>query len=304
MSSTSVLACVLYTGEPSLASALKSLETQRDVDVRLIMIGYHPKHQAHKRLFETLNRYEAEHEFSIFLGADMELVEPRLLASLTAVYRQFPTLDEVMLGVNDWYSGEPQLGVLSWRRGVRHTLPRSSLFTDVTQSKVRSRVKIHPPLKPLILHGVDPSEIQAIRYGAQRGSKAAVSGKASRWERLEQFVEFAAANPHSGRRLALAGVLLSLEDADLGMRCISGEVPLSSDDLNRIRSVADSPHLVDDLNSLMSDPKLRIRLTLERTDQRTGRWQRPRPVSRLWPVGPKIPLDREAVERTLYSELG
>lgn len=304
MSNPSVLACVLYTGEPSLASALKSLEAQRGVDVRLFLIGYHPKREAHQRLFKTLNHYGREHDFSIFLGSDMELTEPRLLESIATVYQRYPQIDRAIFGVQDWYSGEPQIGVSTWRRGVRHTLPRSALFTDIIRSRVRTTFKLYAPQRPLILHGVDPSELQAVRYGAQRGLKAAASGKESRWSRLQQLTEFVDENPHPGRSTALAGVLLALRDAQLGTRCISGEEPLSPTDLDTIRQTANSPSLVSDLRALTQDRDFWQRLAEERFEPQPSR----RASTRLslrgwWPRQAHSGFDHDQVSETFYAGL-
>lgn len=278
------LAIILYAGEPSLSTAIASLEDQSDIIPRFVLIGNHPKHEAHERLFNLMNTHRDAYDYFIFIGADMSLAAPRLLAGLGTVFEEFPRLDHILLGANDWYSGEHQLGVNVWRRGVKHGASLNKLFTDVVSSTSRARLKIARPRTPLILHGINPSDRQAVRYGAQRGMKAAASGKQSRWERLAELVEFTAADPAPARLLALAGVKAALTDRSLGDRCIASTVSLSEDDLGALHDSARSPSLIEELRQLIGDADVRAGLAAERdadadvsaVKQRGPRWwQRP-----------------------------
>lgn len=297
------LAVVLYAGETSLPTALSSIESQTHVIPRFVVFGNHPKHQAHTRLFQLMNNYRAEHDFFIFLGADMSLVAPRLFHSLGTVFDEFPRLDHVLLDVNDWYSGEPQIGVNVWRRGVAHGTSPNRLFTDLASSTARTRLKIERPRVPLILHGIDPSDRQAVRYGAQRGMKAAASGKESRWERLGNLVEFTATDPAPQRLLALAGVKAALTDRSLGNRCIESTRSLSDDDLRKLRDSAGSAGLVDELLLLVMDPDFRIKLAAERREDADIAVPKPRNLrDRLRRAEPE-PVDHLAAENRFFAVL-
>jgi hypothetical protein len=244
--------------------AIRSVEKQRDVDARLIVIGHHPKQSAHARLFETLNAYRDRHDVMLFIGADMAIIPERLLYALIEFYRAFPEIDQTLFGVEDWFSGEQILGFLSWRRGVRHATSPDRLFTDVVKNSSRREFKIARPMTPLMLHGQQPSDLQAIRYGAQRAMKAAQSGKSSRWERLQSFILFARQSPTQQRMLAAASIAIALEDTDFGMRCISGDYPLNEDDLRRVQRRAEKPQLLNCLLNLTEDQSVRERLHRER----------------------------------------
>ena len=299
----SPLVLVLYAGEPSLASTIASVESQHYVAPRFILIGNHPKHQAHERLYRTLNSYRHDHDFSIVLGADMEIVHPKLLSALGSVFEAFTEIDHILFGVSDWYSGENQLGVQAWRRGVRHSSPKSRLFTDIVSSTSTSKFKIAEPKVPLVLHGVDPSELQAIRYGAQRGLKAAASGKRSRWDRLSALANFAARNPAPQRRLCTASTLLSLQDESLGMRCIASTDATSPEDLVRIRTQAQSTTLFAELQALIDDESLRTRLAEERSDG-TAQVVPRKLLSRFSPPFRRgVEIDQSAAEQHFYSQL-
>ncbi len=276
----SPLALILYAGEPSLQLAIESVESQSDVVPRFLVIGNHPKRQAHDRLFQSLNRYSDDHDFSIFLGADMEIANRLLFSALGGLFDEFLWLDHVLLGVDDWYSGEHQLGVNVWRRGIRHTSTPNGVFTDIVSNSARTRLKIARPSVPLIIHGINPSARQAVRYGAQRGMKAAALGKESRWNRLAQLVEFAATHPDPKRRLALAGLKIALTDRELGRTCIAGTVALEQQETARIEEIAQSETLFRDLREMVHDIDLRTRLAEERLSDAVTPPRRKRP-SRL-----------------------
>ena len=292
---------MVYAGELSLHTTIASINSQENVVPRFVIIGNHPKHQAHERLYTVLNRYRNEHDFMIFLGADMELVRPSLLAGLGRLFDEFPRVEHILLGVQDWYSGEPQLGVNVWRRGVRHGSSPNALFTDLARNSARCRLKLERPEIPLILHGVDPSEAQAVRYGAQRGMKAAASGKDSRWERLADLVEYIAKEPKPQRMLALAGVEASLVDRALGARCIGAAERLREHDLTDLRERSLSPGLAGDLRAMVADKSLRERLARERAD---GRESAPEQRAARVRSRRRIELtaaERGAAERRLYE---
>ena len=276
----SPLALILYAGEPSLQLAIESVESQSNVVPRFLVIGNHPKRQAHDRLFQSLNQYTDDHDFSIFLGADMEIANRLLFSALGGLFDEFLWLDNVLLGVDDWYSGEHQLGVNVWRRGIRHTSTPNGVFTDIVPNSARTCLKIERPLVSLIIHGINPSARQAIRYGAQRGMKAAALGKESRWNRLAQLVEFTAANPDPKRRLALAGIKIALTDRDLGRTCIAGTVALEKQEIAKIEEIAESKTLLGDLHEMVRDIHLRTRLAAERSSDAVASPQRRR-TSRL-----------------------
>lgn len=265
----SALVCLLYAGEPSLTNAIQSIEKQRDIQVHFILVGNHPKQLAHERLFKTLNAYSDEYDLTLFLGADMELVPNRLLAALAGIYLQFPSIDHAFLGVEDWFSGEQILGVHSWRRGVQHATKPNRIFTDVVAHSSRQKFKLAHPRTPLILHGQEPSELQAIRYGAQRAMKAAALNKSSRWDRLGTFTRFVAKEPSSTRLLALAAIDLALEDAGAGLRFIAGDHSLSVSDLDVLHQRAESADLIESLVAKLDSPSFRSSVSREGSDSPT-----------------------------------
>lgn len=234
---------ILYAGEPSLFRVLTCLETQESVALRTVLIGHHPFAEAHERLYNIFDARRAEHDVFVKVDADMEIVEPRLLAALGETFQTNPTLDEIILGVDDWMSGERIMGMVAWRRGTRWKDAPSPLFADLPATAVRSTLKIMDAPRPLVLHATFPSVAQSLRYGAQRGLKAVETSKMSRIRRLQDFVRFAQANPARERLLATAAVEVSLEDEGLAGRCLFGLSQLSQSDLDRLSERADSEDL-------------------------------------------------------------
>lgn len=243
MTEPSALVGVLYSGEPSLPRVLHGLESQNGIVLRTIVVGHHPFAEAHQRLYRAFDERRDEHDLFVKVDADMEIVEPRLLASLGSLFRVSPALDLVLLGVDDWLSGERIMGMHAWRRGMRWRGAPSPLFADIPQTDVRNRVKFMDLPRPLVLHATEPSAAQSRRYGAQRGLKVVDTLKRSRLDRMQTFVRFVAANPEPERLLAVAGVETALIDRELADRCLFGDTRLTSEEIERFESLATDPDL-------------------------------------------------------------
>lgn len=237
------VAGVLYAGEPSLPRVLARLEEQEHVELRTVMFGHHPFGEAHRRLYRTFDERRDEHDVLVKVDADMEIVAPRLLFALGELFRAHPELDMVVLGVDDWLSGERIIGMNAWRRGMRWRAAPSPLFADLPSTDVRTRLKVMDTPDPMVLHATEPSAAQSRRYGAQRGLKVVDTLKRSRFERMQRFVDFVAANPEPRRLLAVAGVEAALTDRDLAGRCLYGDEQLSAEDVDRLERLAADPAL-------------------------------------------------------------
>jgi len=228
------LAGILYAGETSFQRVLACLEEQEDIELRTVTIGHHPFADAHHHLYRTFDSRRLDHDVVIKVDADMEIVEPRLLHALGTIFVRHRRLDQAVIGVDDWLSGERIIGMNAWRRGMRWRSAPSALFADLPATAARSKLKIMDSPHPLVLHATSPSASQSLRYGAQRGLKVVETLKQSRWNRVESFVHFAAANPAPQRNLAVAGVEAALRDRDLAGRCMFGIGRLSSAEQDRL----------------------------------------------------------------------
>ena len=242
------LAGILHVGEPSLPRAIASLESQVGVDLDLHLIGHEPKWEAHRQLFERFDADAGAHDVLIKVDADMELVHPGFVRSIGQLFRRFRHIDHAVIGVDDWFSGERIMGLTAWRGGTRWTTPPSDLFTDLAASTAREKFKLIDPGFPLVLHGADPSDEQAFRYGAHRALKAAASRRGTRLDRLEAFARFAVEAPEEGRLLALAAAVGALDDERFGRRCTDGDTEVTHDDRADLRQrIEDPAHLLESL---------------------------------------------------------
>jgi hypothetical protein len=244
----SVLVGVLHVGEPSLPRALDRIRAQQDVAVELLEIGHETKAEAHRRLFDAFSDAADRHDALVKVDADMELVPPNLLHAIGTLFRQHPDLDHLLLGVDDWYSGRRIQGMNAWRNGVRWTAPPPDLFTDLATNTARTKLKVMDCGRPLVLHATDPSDEQAIRYGLQRGLKAAATGKASRVERLLDVVDHAGTVPERGRRLAVAALEAALSDP-VSARDVLDRARDGVTDVAPFAARLDDPGLCDDVRA-------------------------------------------------------
>jgi hypothetical protein len=237
---------MLHVGEPRLASAVRRAETQEAVQVTMSLIGDLPKWAAHEELFRRFTVMGPDFDVLVKLDADMEIVHPRLFAAVAAVFDADPGLDHIILGVDDWLSGETVQGIQFWRGGVRWDEPPPDLFTDLPASSARRGWSFIRTGIPLVVHAEDPSDLQALRYGAHRALKAANTHKSGRRHRLEAFARFAAQNPAPQRLLALAAVEAALLDEETGRELVDGTQPVRTALIEQLGERSrDVPDLLD-----------------------------------------------------------
>lgn len=245
---TRALVGILHVGEPSLAQAISSAASQEHVEATVHLIGHRPKWDAHHELFEYFSSAGRDFDLLVKLDADMELLHPRLLAASGDLFARHDRVDHIILGVDDWLSGERIMGMSIWRGGVFWKAPPPDLFTDMAPSSARDRLKLIDLGRPLIAHATSPSIVQSFRYGAHRALKAARTRKASRLDRLESFVRFVATNPHPARVLALAAAEAAILDPDVGRRFVDDVTGIDEEDESRLR---DRARHLDDLEASM-----------------------------------------------------
>jgi len=247
-----VLVGMLHVGEPSVARVRALITGQADVDVELLEIAHLPEREAHAQLYAAFDAADERFDAVVKVDADMELIEPRLLHAIAVLFRRHPALDHILLGVDDWFSGQRILGMTSWRQGIRWTSPPPELFTDLPTNTARTELKLLDPGRPLVLHAADPTDEQAARYGLHRGLKAMSTGKASRIARLGDVVEHAVHAPQRGRLIALAAIALALEDGAAGQRLL-GELHADAPGLRELVTRADDPQLVARTRGLLAE---------------------------------------------------
>ena len=215
---------VLSSGEPSTDRALGAIQRQTDVEVEVFHVADLPQWEAHERLIRTFDERGDGFDLLTKVDADMELVHPRLLWILSESFKRFPKADLIEVGVDDWISGTRILGLKSWRGGTRWTGTPPDLFADYAPTSVRQTLSIRDAGVPLILHAVDASPEQALRYGAQRALKAAsefgLQHETERIDALERLLDVVAAAPEPSRILAAIGIITALTDPSSGRRLV------------------------------------------------------------------------------------
>ena len=100
-----VLVGVLSAGEPSLESSLASIHAQEKVEVEIIHVADRLQFEAHRELFATFDERSADFDLIVKIDADMEILNPRLLTALIAMFQRFPEHDLIPVAVDDWLSG-------------------------------------------------------------------------------------------------------------------------------------------------------------------------------------------------------
>ena len=242
-----VLVGVLSAGEPSLEKALDGIRAQDSVSVEIIRIADRPKREAHQLLYSTFSERTADVDLLVKVDADMELVHPRVFAAIGEVLDHDTSIDLVSLAVDDWLSGRQIWGLNAWRGGVRWSGKPPELFTDQATNTAREATPLLKAGFPLVLHAVEPSAAQSLRYGSHRALKAASHGTPRHLNALERLVDFCRDNPAMERRLVQVAVELSLRDPTLGRALVDNYPPAEAIDEATARAAAIDPEELAEL---------------------------------------------------------
>ena len=250
-----VLAGILYSGEPTLHRAIGALEAQKDIDLRIVLIGGFGQWEAHRRLYRTFNETGPEVDLFVKVDADMIILHDRLLISAHRFLSVEEPVDRLTFGVHDWLSGQTIIGLHCWRSSVQWTAEPPPLHTDLVENTARARFVLKDPPEPLVLHAPDPDELQAARYGARRALKALASGGDDwAWHAVERLAAQASVEAHPVRLIAVAAARFAIIDPTASRGFVMEQLDPERV-LDRLRAdVAQRSDMPAELLSLIADP--------------------------------------------------
>jgi len=211
----------IHVGEPTVSSARDAILSQVGVDVTLLEVAHMPQLEAHTELYRQLDAVSESCALLAKVDGDMVIVAPRLFSAAIAVLDAFPDIQVLSIGVDDWFSGSRIDGMVIWRGGTRWLAAPEDWRPDKVRTTATRLVRIVHSERPMILHAVNPTPDQAIRYGIHRGIKAARTRDDSRIENAREFVRHTRSDPHPLRLLAVAGMLEGLTRPEESVRLMS-----------------------------------------------------------------------------------
>ena len=172
-----VLVLTLHAGEPQLDRCVASIEAQVGVDVVHEVISGLANVDAHRLLYETVERRATDFDLSIKIDADMVLRGEGVLAEIARLFAADPELDHAQFAVHDFYTDRSIMGVHAFSPRVRWATSDERLFVDPAPVIPGRRLLQWSAPAPVADHSPDPSMLQAFRFGIHRGLKAFQPGR-------------------------------------------------------------------------------------------------------------------------------
>ena len=166
------LILTLASGENELEACRSSVTAQCGVSTEHRVISNLPKSEAHARLYGTIMSEGDRFDRFVKLDADMVLAGDDVLERIAGLFDRLQRLDHLVLGVADWYTDGDIIGVHAFSRRARWLPNPSGLFTDPDPVFPGRKLVIEHPRPIAVLHGPDPSPVQAFYFGVHRAMKA------------------------------------------------------------------------------------------------------------------------------------
>lgn len=215
----------IHVDEPTVRAARESILAQEDVRIRIEEVRNLPQFEAHRRLYEALDRNSADSDFLVKVDGDMIINHPRLFAAVSVLFDEESDIDRISVGVDDWFSGRVIDGMAFWRGGVRWSGKPDPVRMDHIETTARASLRIIDHGLPLVTHGVEPTPEQAVRYGIHRGRKARLSMTRIRIADAAAFVESVEADPNPLRLLAAAALATGLDEPERTAPLMADRIP-------------------------------------------------------------------------------
>lgn len=168
-----ILVLTLYSGENEFDLCKASVSEQKDVSVEHVTFENLPNAEAHRRLYSEIMARASDFDLFVKLDADMVISRPTALSEISTYFASRPTLDHLVVEVNDHFSGKRIAGVHTFSPRVRWNLEKGdALFVDPRPRCRGTRANFPPEIPVFVDHAPKPSRYQAFHFGFHRALKA------------------------------------------------------------------------------------------------------------------------------------
>ncbi len=169
-----VLVGVLHSGEAEFPLCLKSIDSQRNVDVETIVISGRPNKAAHDELYGAFMSRASDCDYFFKLDADMTLRTPESLFSLISLVQKRGAAHALSY-VFDYPSSLAIPGVQLFRSDSSWEGSDEQLNVDYPPRLGGESMLIIDPI--FVDHMPSPSQYQLFRYGIHKALKAIQHGR-------------------------------------------------------------------------------------------------------------------------------
>ena len=175
----------LLNGEPQFEKQVSTINEQTKLPKLHKVIENLSNIKAHRKTYEFVENGSPEDLF-LKLDADMTLAESFVLEKIINYFTTIPTLDHLIIPVNDFLSNKTLIGAHCYSSRARWPQALDPIFVDPDPTIPGIRQTL-VEIIPLIEHMSEPSIEQCIFYGYHRGLKIKQAGRKTRHNGRRNF---------------------------------------------------------------------------------------------------------------------
>lgn len=165
-----ILVGILYCIENEYPDALWALQQQTYTHFDYFQIEKLSNKEAHDALYQTFMSNASHYGLFLKLDADMVLSRKDFLDQVANVVRQQQTIDDLVIGVHDFFTDRIICGLHVYSNRVVWQKNEERVFTDMVDDS-RRRVQDMDVLAPAAWHSPNPSHFQAFHFGVHKAVK-------------------------------------------------------------------------------------------------------------------------------------
>lgn len=158
--------------EAGLERCIRSVSKQKNVDITHVVISNLGERSAHDKLYSTWQKFKNEFDAFVQIDNDTSLRgEDTLSAMFEHLQNSFAqSYTSIQVPLHDFFQNKNIMGLNMYSKAVSWTESKSLWCDRCTVNNV-TQTKSPDHLVPAGNHALNPTKIQAIRYGIHRGLK-------------------------------------------------------------------------------------------------------------------------------------
>ena len=165
-----VLVGLMYSIESEYAVSQWSLRQQTYTDYEVFKIEDMANKEAHDAMYQTFMDHSDRFDLFMKLDADMVLCRADFLARAVHLLKENPSVDDLQIGVHDFFMDELIHGLHIYSNRVRWAQCEEQVFVDMIDQR-KQRMQDMRILAPAAWHCPNPSLMQSFHYGVHRAIK-------------------------------------------------------------------------------------------------------------------------------------
>lgn len=176
-SHSKVLVITLYSGENEFGQCAEQIRNQDHPYIDHETIKFKSNYEAHRELYERIERKRHEYDVFMKIDADMVLAAETVVRDIVSEFDNNSELDHAVFSVRDWASQTDIMGLHAFSDRVSWKSSDEKLFVDPSPNIPGQKKLYWSSPAPVAFHMPEPSDYQAYLFGFHRGLKVVQRGR-------------------------------------------------------------------------------------------------------------------------------